>query len=151
MEQIKVGSWLIEIDVIKTKEFFQKYHLITEDCGCDYCSNYVLTCDSFPKDIMNTFNILGIDPRKEGEIYECIDNEDGIHLYGGFYHIVGRIIDGPDLWKPSEETEEFSSPHHIDHNHIEIGFSKKLTLVPDNFPKPVIQFEFEMNVPWLLC
>jgi hypothetical protein len=43
---------------------------------------------------MNIFKLLGIDPRKEGEVYEYLENEDGTHLYGGFYHIVGRIIDG---------------------------------------------------------
>ncbi|MGP1908009.1 hypothetical protein ACTSEZ_07540 [Metabacillus sp. JX24] len=147
MEQIKVGSWLIEIDLIKTKEFYQKFHLITEDCGCDYCSNYVLACDSFPKNIKNTFNLLGIDPRKEGEVYELIDNEDGTHLYGGFYHIVGKIIDGPDIWKPSEETVDFPT---LGRNDMEIGFNKDLALVPSSFPRPVIQFQFEMNVPWLL-
>ncbi|MDR7239148.1 hypothetical protein [Neobacillus drentensis] len=147
MEQIKVGSRVIEIDVKRTKEFYKNYQLITEDCGCDYCSNYLLACDTFPKDIMNIFNLLGIDPRKEGEVYECLENEDGTHLYGGFYHIVGRIIDGPDLWIPTEEGEEFSS---LGHNEIETEFNKDLALVPDDFPRPVIQFEFQMNVPWLL-
>ncbi|MEH7454184.1 hypothetical protein [Gottfriedia acidiceleris] len=66
-----------------------------------------------------------------------MENEDGTHLYGGFYHIVGRIIDGPKLWECTEKN-------------ISIGFSEDLRLVPENFPKPIIQFEFEMNIKWLL-
>lgn len=150
MEQLTVGSWVIEIDVKRTKDFYKRYHLITEDCGCYFCSNYVLACDTFPNQIMNIFNLLGIDPRKEGEVYECMKNEDGTHLYGGFYHIVGKIINGPDLSMPTMEGEESSSLHFIGHNEIEIGFNKDLALVPDDFPRPVIQFEFQMNVPWLL-
>lgn len=99
---------------------------------------------------MSIFNLLGIDPRKEGEVYECFENEDGTHLYGGFYHIVGRVIDGPDLWKPTEKDSDVSSPNFEKYNSIKIGFNKDLALVPDDFPKPVIQFEFQMNVPWLL-
>jgi hypothetical protein len=107
----------------------------------------VLACDTFPKKIMNIFNLLGIDPRKEGEVYECLENEDGTQLYGGFYHIVGRIVYGPDLGIPNEVEKEFYS---LGHNEIEIGFNKDLALVPNAFPRPVIQFEFQMNVPWLL-
>ncbi|MFJ7826640.1 hypothetical protein [Psychrobacillus sp. NPDC096623] len=150
MDQIKVGSWDIEIDVNRTKEFYKNYHLITEGCSCDFCANYVLACDIFSQDIMNIFNLLGIDPRKEGEVSEYMENEDGTHLYGGFYHVVGRIIKGPNLWVPTKKGSEVSSPTFINYKGIEIGFSNDLVLVPEDFPTPVIQFEFQMNVPWLL-
>lgn len=49
MEKIKVGTWVIEIDIRRTKEFYKNYHLITEDCSCDFCSNYVLVCNTSPQ------------------------------------------------------------------------------------------------------
>jgi len=151
MKQINVGPWVIDIDVKRTEEFYKKYHLLTEGCNCEFCANYVLACGTFHEDIKNLFCMLGIDPRKEGEVYECMENQDGTHLYGGFYHLVGRIIDGPKLWVPKEEVgSEVSSPNFEMHNGIEIGFNDEVALVPDDFPKPVIQFEFQMNVPWLL-
>jgi hypothetical protein len=142
MEQIKIGSWVIEIDVNKTKEFYEKCHLITEDCSCDFCANFVLACDTFSQEVKDIFNTLGIDPRKEGEVYECKQNEDGTHLYSGFYHT--------KLWEPTTKDSEVYSPSFVKHSGIEIGFSEDLALVPGDFPMPVFQFEFQMNVPWLL-
>jgi len=97
MRQITIGSWTIEVDISSTKEFYDKYHLITEGCSCDFCANYVLASENFSPDIKYLFNSLGIDPRKEGEVSELMENKDGTHLYGAFYHIVGRIIKGPKL------------------------------------------------------
>lgn len=83
-------------------------------------------------------------------MFECVKNEDGTHLYGGFYHIVGRIIEGPNGWIPANEGSEVVTPHYVTQYGLEIGFSKDVALVPEGFPSPVIQFEFQMNVPWLL-
>jgi len=150
MKQIKLGSWIIEVDLRKTKKFYDEYYLITEGCDCDYCANYVLACDKFPQEITELFNSLGIDPRKEGEVSQYMENQDGTHLYGAFYHIVGNIIEGPKLWGPTTEESEVSSPNFVEHSGVEIGFSEDLALVPEGFPTPTIQFEIQMNVPWLL-
>ncbi|MFV8830382.1 hypothetical protein [Alkalihalobacterium sp. APHAB7] len=150
MKQTKIGPWTIEVDVDKTKEFYDKYHLITEDCDCDYCANYVLACDRFPSEMKDLFQSLGIDPRKEGEISEYMENQDSTHLYSAFYHMVGRIIEGPKLWTPSKKGSKVSTPSFVEYHGVEIGFSEDLALVPDGFPVPTIQFEIQMNVPWLL-
>jgi hypothetical protein len=144
------GPWEIEVDVDRTKEFYDKYHLITEDCECIYCANYVLACDNFPQDIKGLFGSLGIDPRKEGEISQYTENNDGTHLYGAFYHIVGRIIRGPELWVPTQKGSEVSSPNFAELKNIGAGFTQDLSLVPEEFPLPAIQFEIEIDVPWLL-
>lgn len=147
VDLIKVGRYLIEIDVNQTKSFYEKHHFITEDCCCAYCTYYTLACDEFSPEIKNLFNLLGIDPRKEGEISEYMVNEDGTHLYGAFYHIVGKIIDAPQLYTPTNSENEFST---LNLNRIEIGFSEELDLIPDSFPKPTVQFEIQLNIPWLL-
>ncbi|MCD5324464.1 MULTISPECIES: hypothetical protein [Pontibacillus] len=150
MKQTRIGSWTIEVDVNKTKEFYDNYHLITEDCDCDYCANYVLVCEKLPPEIKDLFNLLGIDPLKEGEVSEYMENKNGTHLYGAFYHIVGRIIEGPKLWVPTKEGSEVSSPDFVKYNGVEIDFSDDLALVPEGFPMPTIQFEIQLNIPWLL-
>ena len=147
VDRIKVGRYLIEIDVNQTKSFYEEHHFIIEDCNCSYCTNYILACDTFSPEIKNLFNLLGIDPRKEGEISEYMKNEDGTHLYGAFYHIVGKIIDGPQLWTPINSENEVQLSNS---GGLEIGFSEDLDLVPEDFPKPIIQFEIQLNIPWLL-
>lgn len=136
MRQMKIGSWIIEVDVNKTKEFYDNYHVITEDCNCDYCANYFLACEQFPPKMKELFRSLGIDPRKEGEVTEYIKNKDGTHLYSAFYHLVGRIIEGGNDFVYGDG--------------VEISFTEELDLVPVGFPKPTIQFEIQMEISWVL-
>jgi hypothetical protein len=145
MKIMKFGIWTIEIDVSKTKRFYDNYHLITEDCQCDYCANYVLACDKFPLEIKELFNSLGIDPRKEGEVSHYLENQDKTHFYGAFYHIAGKIIEGP-----TTENSELLSPNFFENTKVDICFSEELTLVPEGFPTPTIQFEIHMNFPWFV-
>ena len=148
MDRIKVGGYVLEIDVNQTRQFYEKHHFITEDCDCDYCANYILACDTFSSEVKHLFNILGIDPRKEGEISEYIENDDGTHLYSALYHIVGKIIDRTELQLLTNSEKGVSIPNC---DEVEIDFNEKdLDLVPDDFPKPTVQFEIQLNIPWLL-
>lgn len=150
MERKRIGDWIVEIDVERTRRFYEGYHRITEGCDCLYCKNYAEAAVRFPRPVLEFFQSLGIDPAKEGEISEYCENEDGTHLYGGFYHIVGRLVSGPDCWvKASEDLR------HLDGNMVEIcgftfGFTYGLSLLPDEFPEPAVQLEFQGNVPWVL-
>ena len=150
MKQIKIDSWLIEIDVTKTKEFYEKHHFISEDCACDYCANYILACDTFSPEVRDLFHALGIDPRKEGEVSEFMKNEDGTHVYGAFYHLVGRIIEGPRILETAKQESEISPLIFVNYHGIEISFTEDLSLVPEGFPTPTIQLELQLTIPWLL-
>lgn len=148
MNRIKIGRYVLEIDINQTKQFYENHHLITEDCDCDYCTNYIVACDTFSPEVKHLFDLLGIDPRKEGEVFEYMVNQDGTHLYGAFYHIVGKIIDIPQIQIPTTSGDGVSTPIS---DGIEIGFREEdLDLVPDDFPKPTVQFEIQLNIPWLL-
>jgi len=150
MKQINIDSWLIEIDIAQTKEFYETYHFITEDCGCDYCTNFVLACDTFSPEVTDLFHTLGIDPRKEGEVSEFMKNEDGTHIYIAFYHLVGKIIERPEHSQPTKKNGEDSPLLFVNVHGFEISFTEDLSLVPDGFPMPTIQMEMQLNIPWLL-
>ena len=146
MDQLKIGSWIIEVDVNKTKAYYAKQPLITKDWDSE--ENYVLACKTFSKEVKDFFNTLGIDPRKQGEVNEYKENEEGSHIYGGFYFTVGKIISGPDFLV---HTEEGSMPNFETINGIQIAFTDELAMPPgEDLPKPVIQLEFQLKVPWLL-
>lgn len=148
MERLKIGSWIIEVDISKTKAFYEKQPLITEEWDSDFDQNYVLACEKFPKEVKDFFHSLGVDPRKQGEVSEYKENKDGTHIYGGFYFIVGSIISGPDFWVC---TEEGLTPNFEKVNGMQIAFTNELALTPDvELPEPAIQLEFQLNVPWLL-
>jgi len=143
MQKLYFSDWIINIDVQKTAAY---YNSISEEagCKCSYCRNYIKACEYFPDDVLNFFSSLGIDPKKEGEFmeYEAASN---MHLYQGFYHIVGSIITGQ-----SRVIERWATLSLIKIGNFEFAFNDNLDLVSENFPKPVIQLEFEVTLPWLL-
>lgn len=151
MKQITIGDWKLEVDVEKTKDFYQSYHQITEGCECLYCKNFVNAIEIMPKPVLDFFQSLGIDPTKEGEVSEYYEKEEGMHLYGGFFHIVGELISGPDCWvATSEEVSHLATNKMIEINDFKFGFTHGISSLPEGFPKPTLQLEFEGIIPWVL-
>lgn len=132
VNKINIGSWIIEVDPVKTKTFYDNYHFITDDCDCELCTSYVGACSTFQIELVSFFQSLGIDPRKEGEVSDF--SVDDKQIYSVFYHLIGRIIEVPA-----------SSTHTLVKNHVEVWFSEDLDLVPASFPKPIIQLHVEMT------
>ncbi|AIQ16791.1 MULTISPECIES: hypothetical protein [unclassified Paenibacillus] len=151
MKQMKIGDWNLEVDVEKTKDFYQAYHQITERCDCIFCKNFVSAIELIPKPVLDFFRSLGIDPTKEGEVSEYCEIKDGMHLYGGFFHIVGELISGPDCWiETSEEVSHLATNNMIEINGFKFGFTNGVSSLPDGFPNPTLQLEFEGIIPWTL-
>lgn len=150
MEQRRIGDWIVEIDVERTRRFYQEYHRITGGCDCLYCRNYVEAADKLPRPVLEFFQSLGIDPIKEGEVSEFCKNEDGTHLYGGFYHIVGRLISGPDCWAKAGEDLSHLGGNLLEVGGFTFGFTYAISLLPEHFPEPAVQLEFQGAIPWVL-
>lgn len=143
MERIHIDGWTIDIDKNKTKRFYDSLK-VEENCNCNYCKNYIVNCNDFSENILGFFNMLGIDPKKEGEFME-FESDSNKHLYMGFYHLVGRIIN-----KPNRNLDKWNDVNTITIDNINFTFSEELNLVPKNFPKPIIQLNFEVILPWLM-
>lgn len=142
MKRIQLANWILDIDSEKTKKYYDSI-TIEDNCTCAYCRNYIKACESFSKDVLDFYKLLGIDPQKEGEFMEYkIDINK--HLYSGFYHLIGEIVKRPSNKKTWDDLNI------INVDNVKFVFTDKLDLVPDNFPKPVIQLEFEVVLPWLL-
>lgn len=149
VKELKLGNWIIQVDIEKTREFYKAFYEITEGCDCIYCKNYVKACDNYSDDVKQLFNELGIIPTKEAEVYQIYEIKPGKHLYGGFYHIVGRILEGKDCWQfvlDSTRSQELVNLT----DDFKYGFSNDNALVDETFPKPIIQLEFEAIIPWVL-
>ncbi|WP_284640785.1 hypothetical protein [Paenibacillus silviterrae] len=150
MKQIIISDWILEVDVKATREYYQCHPKITDGCDCIYCKNFVAAVELMPQDVASFFESLGIDPTKEGEVSEYCENTDGTHLYGGFYHVVGNIINGPDCWVNTDSEVNHLSSNLLEISGFSFGFTYTISLLPADFPKPAIQLEFQGNVPWIL-
>jgi len=149
---------IIDIDIEKTKEFYEYAKEITAKCTCDGCCNYIKAVDLFPKAVHDFFDAINVDIRKAAEIIPyCSEHNGKSILYGGFYHICGRLLFNSNVWIPTNEKQinDFTYRMNQDVMYViqegyAIGFCDKYSLLEESFPMPAIQMEIEFHAPWVL-
>lgn len=110
-----------------------------DTCNCADCRNFsVARADSFPAEFLALLVELGIDPRKDAEVYHNARLAPGRHCYGGWYHFVGTL----------DQTGDW----------VDLGDGFRVWMCPASAPRlrslegmQVVQVEFHAEaVPWLL-
>jgi len=135
---LQIGDWTIEIDQVATQRIYATLPLLTSSCDCLFCRNYAEACKSLSPTVLEFFDNLGIDPTKATEVYELSKLDNGLHSYGGIYHLVGRMVD------TLESVENFE----VDKT-FEVSFTTKLELTPEEFTDPVVQMNFLTDIVWV--
>lgn len=135
--EVQYGLYVLDIDIQKTRSFYQKADPVTAGCSCSGCRNFEKSFKTLPDEIKRFFDALGIDGKKPAEVYTNTVNADGLVSYGGFYHLCGRLLRGESAWVA------VSKDFHV-------SFVEDCDLVEDDFPEPVLQMEIEANIPWVL-
>lgn len=145
LKNINIIDWKLEIDFSRTQQYYAN-HKKEDDCECASCNNYRANCKHLSSQLLEFFQSLGIDPSKEGEFMEFGQSKDGKVIYMRFYHVVGRILDGPDY-----VDDKWEKLNLLKIDQYEFGFSsKELSFIPKDFPLPVIQLEFTSILPWII-
>ena len=147
------GKFRLDIDVESTKEFYNKHgKTVLEDCGCINCRNYYEAITKASDKVKSFFASLGVDPQKSPEATYCYTNENGYAYYSMFYHIVGSIITGVDIYRPIGTNAFEPIPenfYEIDKD-FKVGFTSKCVLLEKDFPEPCIQLEIHAHLPWVI-
>jgi hypothetical protein len=107
-------------------------------CGCSYRMNFAAQRSSvFPDEFRSLLNNIGIDPVKEGEVYEVGPDGD-CRIYGGWFYFAGEII------RAGERTVTLPN--------FEYWFAdcKRLPKPATDFGGRVAVIEFITRVPWVL-
>ena len=152
MTIIEFKKWKIECHVGATREAYAKMERGgPEECGCNTCKNFASARQyAYPQEVRSLLEQLGIDMNKEAEVYHNCKLETGLHDYGGWFHLVGTIKEGPDSKRQIGENTFIFELERID-NRFAIGFTAQAALVPKSFgDHPVTQVEFETEVPWVI-
>ncbi|MED3854183.1 hypothetical protein P4607_22685 [Priestia megaterium] len=140
-QTIKINDWILEIDVEETKkQDLKKWDL----CDCLYCLNFYEAMKSRSEIELQFFNRLGINPSQCNHLSHFDPQENGLYFYIGCYHMVGKVSNKTPL-----EIINSDGPIEISNN-LHIGFSNDLEFVPGGFTRPVLQLDFEIEVPWVL-
>jgi hypothetical protein len=139
MTQITYRNWIFDCDVESTRE---GYASITaggvETCPCAECRNFLAQRNSvFPAEVLDLFNQLGVDYKRDAETYHMGRLEPGVHLYGGWFHFVGMI------------SKEPIGPATLDN--FTIDFIPNNDLAAKSFEnQPLVQIEITVKLPWVL-
>lgn len=152
MKFFEFGQYKIEVDINKTKQFYEKASFVSEGCSCKGCRNFEQAVSMLSKRVTEFFSDLGVDMRKVCEVYVNCDNPDGTVLYGGFYHLCGGIIQGKSPWIPTSKTTSFweeKEAFSIEEG-FAVSFQSGCDLLEEGFPTPAIQLEISANIPWVL-
>ena len=84
MEQIQLGDQVIRFDRERTRQAYSSMKGgDAERSGCSYCRNFAAQrSTAYPEVFRSLLDQLGIDPEKEGEVYES-GPEGSLRMYGG--------------------------------------------------------------------
>ncbi len=147
------GPFCVDIDVEKTKKFYETAAKLSERCWCDGCLNFERAAAILPQSVRNFFESLGIDMRKICECYVNCTNQDGTVFYGGWCHICGTLLRGESAWKKIDDRTRCwndEATYEIA-DHFQVSFQNDVALLETDFPSPVIQLDFDAkNIPWVL-
>ena len=148
---VRFRDWIFEVDKALTEKTYGNISSGGADnCGCNDCKNYVTYRDSvFPAEIVELFNDLGMDYRKEVEVthYETIPN--GLHHIGGWFHFKGRVLKGKDyrvLLPLGGHTFDLTKITDI----FSIGFAEGSDLTFFEDKTGLVQIEFDTSIPWII-
>ena len=145
METIRFERWRVSCDPQQTQHAHARINVGSpEACGCRDCLNFAESRDRiYPVEITDLLRRLGINPKHEAEVYYMGPREDGLHLYGGWFHFVGSVE------SESGAIGQFDMEN--DNALFTIFFTDKAQVVDDAFKGiRVAQLEFVARIPWEL-
>ena len=139
MEQLRLGDQLVRYDREATSAAYTELPSGDADrCACVYCRNFAAQRGTvYPRTFRALLDQLGIDPKKEGEIYDAAGvDERRIRPTGGWFYFVGELI---------EKGERL-----IQAGDFQYWFQLSFPRPPASFGEQVAAIEFSAQIPWVL-
>jgi hypothetical protein len=96
-KEFRLGSQVVLCDREATIAAYKKTPLGgADECSCIYCKNFAQLRDkAYPIEFLAVLDQLGIDWKKETEVYELGAGRKGTdRLYGGWFDFVGEAVTG---------------------------------------------------------
>jgi hypothetical protein len=140
MDQIQLGDQIIRYDRERTRKAYSAMESgDAERCGCSYCLNFAAQrMTAYPANFRLLLDHLGIDPEKEGEVYEY-GPDDPLRVYGGWFYFVGELIEAGE--RMTDATSDFQ---------YFFTDAKRLPSPEVDFGTNVLAVEFITKLPWVI-
>ena len=132
---VTIGPITLDVDVAATRSFYQTSSGYV-DCTCAGCRNFPLAAPHMPAALLDALHQLGVEPLNPAEQWvNCASADGKAALYGGFYHVCGRIMNSESRWLTPDLT---------------LLVREDCSLLSPDFPRPCFELEFCCFLPWLL-
>lgn len=94
MQELDLSAWKLRVDPARTRALYESLPPLSCDCG--NCREFIAAYDQLPDAVLDVFDKLGIDPRRDGgEVYSYVHHDDESTMYGGVMIFVGEIVTEP--------------------------------------------------------
>lgn len=139
------GSYRMDVDVERTRRWYEAAPTVSQCCDCDGCVNYERAADLFPESVKSFFAALGSDMKKPCEVYVNCANRDGTRLwYGGWWHLCGKLLSAQEEKWSVAEGEPFGP------GGFRVWFREECVCLPEDFPQSAFELELDADIPWVL-
>lgn len=150
MTTIKYRDWELIVDKELTKQTYEKVEIGgVESCTCKDCKNFANNRENiYPQEIKELLTNLGIDYRKECEVWHYCKDELGKYCYSGWFHFKGSFkgkslsaatLDTTTTYDLTPITETFS-----------LGFLYDTSLTFFENKENLVQVEFDTKTSWTI-
>lgn len=139
MNELRLGDQLVRYDREATVAAYSAVLSGDADrCACIYCRNFAAQrANVYPTDFRALLERPGIDPNKEGEVYDAAGaHECTARPAGGWFYFVGELI---------EKGEKLMQAYDFQY-----WFQTSFPRPPACFSESVVTIEFATKIPWVL-
>ena len=146
MQEFMFGHYRLSVDVEATRAYYAAHPESWITCECEGCRNFAAALGTLPRAEVDFFKAMGLDPAKPAELCYYQGTEQDLSG-GGWYHLAGTVLEGSSQ---SGECEVFPAGWYDLAEGFSVGFKNSCDLLPDDFPRPCFQMEFNHQMPWVL-
>lgn len=141
MTETRIGDQTIQYDRDATAAVYGSLERGgAEECGCVFCKNFAAQRSLvYPPSFRALLEQLGIDPSKEGEAFEYGPAEDGCHVYGGWFYLVGEMVAAGERNSNAIGSHEFA-----------FWLTTNCPDAPAFCGRPLLAIEFTSHLRWVL-
>ena len=152
IKKMNIEQWIVECDYEATQLAYSQVATgSAEQCSCDYCHNFVPSRENvYPKKVCILFDQIGIDYKKEFEIYFLNKEKSGLYCYGGEFCFVGSLQNKTELVSPDEPVLWTLNFKDDNQNFTWILSDKISSRYLDFSDKPLLLFIFAARIPWVI-
>ena len=137
MAEFVFVDYRIQVDVERTRSYYDAHRELFDRCSCAYCRNFRAALPHLPQAAGEFLAPLGLPLELPAEVMEWCRESDGRHWYTLQYHLAGALL-------KKGETPVQVAPE------ITAGFTEGSGPFLKSFPKLFFQLFLDLRLPWLL-